>query len=137
MATTNTFLRNKDFGLLIIRAGIGLSMLTLHGLPKITGGIDKWTAIGGSMKVIGINFLPVFWGFAAAATETFGAFLLILGLFHRPVSALLAFTMLIATLVHLNNGDGISVASHAMELGLVFFGLIFTGPGKYAVDKNK
>lgn len=135
MATKNSFLKNRDFGLLIIRAGIGISMLTLHGLPKITGGVDKWKAVGSGMKVIGIDFLPVFWGFAAAATETFGSFLLILGLFHRPVSALLAFTMLIATLVHLNSGDGISVASHAMELGLIFIALIFTGPGKYAVDK--
>lgn len=135
MATKNSFLKNRDFGLLIIRAVIGISMLTLHGLPKITGGVDKWKAVGSGMKVISIDFLPVFWGFAAAATETFGSFLLILGLFHRSVSALLAFTMLIATLVHLNNGDGISVASHAMELGLIFIALIFTGPGKYAVDK--
>ena len=135
MATKNSFLKNRDFGLLIIRAGIGISMLTLHGLPKITGGVDKWKAVGSGMKVIGIDFLPVFWGFAAAATETFGSFLLILGLFHRPVSTLLSFTMLIATLVHLNSGDGISVASHAMELGLIFIALIFTGPGKYAVDK--
>lgn len=136
MATKNSFLKNRDFGLLIIRAGIGISMLTLHGLPKITGGVDKWKAVGSGMKVIGIDFLPVVWGLAAAATETFGSFLLILGLFHRPVSALLAFTMLIAMLVHLNKGDGISVASHAAELGLVFIALIFTGPGKYAVDKK-
>ncbi|RZK26274.1 MAG: DoxX family protein, partial [Flavobacterium sp.] len=27
-------------------------------------------------------------------------------------------------------------ASHAIELGIVFFSLIFIGPGKYSVDKK-
>ncbi len=136
MAKTNNFLNNRDFGILIIRLGLGFTMMTLHGLPKITGGVEKWKAVGAGMKVIGIDFLPVLWGLAAALTETFGAFLLILGLFHKPVNALLAFTMLIAALVHFNRGDGFIGASHAIELGLVFLALIFTGPGKYSIDKK-
>ena len=131
----NSILKNRDLGILIIRVGLGVCMI-LHGFPKITGGIEKWTAIGGSMQVIGINFFPVFWGFMAAVTETFGGFLLLLGLFHRPVNLFLAFTMLIATLVHLNKGDGFMGSSHAIELGIVFLGLIFIGPGKYSVDKK-
>jgi putative oxidoreductase len=30
----------------------------------------------------------------------------------------------------------LKAASHAWELGLVFFSMIFIGPGKYSVDKN-
>ncbi|WP_449399571.1 DoxX family membrane protein [Chryseobacterium wanjuense] len=77
------------------------------------------------MKVIGIDFLPAFWGFMATASETLGGFLLIIGLFFRPALILLVWTMIIASLVHLSNGEGLQAASHAMELGIVFFSLLF------------
>lgn len=125
----------RNTGLLILRLGLG-TMMMVHGLPKIMGGPDKWMAIGGSMKVIGVDFIPMFWGFMAGATEGFGGFLLLLGLFFRPVNMMLAFTMLIASLVHFGKGEGIMGASHAIEVGLVFFALIFIGPGKYSVDKK-
>ncbi|MEO6167163.1 MAG: DoxX family protein, partial [Chitinophagales bacterium] len=60
-----------DLGLLIIRVGIGLLMMK-HGWPKLTGGIEKWEKLGGNMDVIGIAFLPVFWGLCAALAETAG-----------------------------------------------------------------
>ncbi len=44
--------------------------------------------------------------------------------------------MIIAALVHFGKGDGLSGASHAIELGIVCFGLIFIGPGKYSIDKK-
>ncbi|HCA99259.1 MAG TPA: DoxX family protein, partial [Porphyromonadaceae bacterium] len=34
-------------GLLLLRVGIGVSIF-FHGLPKITGGPETWTAIGGT-----------------------------------------------------------------------------------------
>ena len=135
MAIFDTLGKYRNTGLLILRVGLG-AMMMVHGLPKIMGGPDKWAALGGSMKVIGIDFLPTFWGLMASLAEGMGGFLLLLGLFFRPVNMLLAFTMLIAALVHLNKGDGITGASHAIEVGIVFFSLIFIGPGKYSVDKK-
>ncbi|WP_316849962.1 DoxX family protein [Pedobacter agri] len=125
----------RNTGLLMLRIGLGV-MFIIHGFPKLAGGPDSWTGLGGSMKVVGIDFLPVFWGFMAAVAETFGGFLLIVGLFYRPACMLLVFTMVIAALVHLGKGDGLKGASHAIELGIVFFSLIFIGPGKYSVDKK-
>jgi len=125
----------RNTGLLILRIGLGL-MFIIHGFPKLAGGPDGWAGLGGSMKVVGIDFFPVFWGFMAAVAETFGGFLLIVGLFYRPVCMLLVFTMVIAALVHLGKGDGLKGASHAIELGIVFLSLIFIGPGKYSVDKK-
>lgn len=96
-----------------------------------------WTQIGGTMKIIGIDFFPVGWGFMAAATEAFGGLFLLLGLFFRPANLLLLFTMIMASLVHLTDPkQGIMDASHAIELGVVFLGLVFLGPGKYSVDKK-
>jgi len=125
----------KNTGLLILRVGLG-AMMIYHGLPKLTGGPGRWEAVGGAMSHLGITFYPVVWGLLAAITETFGGFLLILGLSFRPASFLLAFTMLVASLNHLAKGDGLMEASHAIELGFVFVGLIFVGPGKYSVDKK-
>lgn len=135
MAIFDNLGKYRNTGLLILRVGLGVMMM-FHGLPKIMGGPDTWAGIGGSMKVIGINFIPAFWGLMAALSEGMGGFLLLLGLFFRPVNMLLTFTMLIAALVHINKGEGIMGASHAIELGIVFFSLIFIGPGKYSVDKK-
>ena len=133
MALLSNLSKYKDFGLLLMRVGIGILFMH-YGYPKLIGGPSMWTGIGGSMKHIGVDFYPVFWGFMAAITETFGGFLLIIGLAFRPVNFLLAFTMLIAVLHHLAAGDGLSAASHAVEAGIVFLSLIFIGPGKYSVD---
>ncbi|GAB3930880.1 DoxX family protein [Mucilaginibacter myungsuensis] len=125
----------RNFGLLIIRVGLG-AMFIFHGLPKLQGGPEMWNGIGMSMQNIGIKFLPTVWGFLAAATETFGGALLILGLAFRPACILLTFNMIIAALFHFGKGDGWMGAAHAVESAIVFAGLIFVGPGKYSVDKK-
>lgn len=111
-------------------------MFMLHGYPKLLGGPKEWETIGGTMKYAGIDFLPVVWGLLAAATETFGGFLILLGLAFRPVCLLLTFTMAIAATMHLNNNEGIMGASQAIEMGVVFLGLTFVGPGTFSVDKK-
>lgn len=131
---------NTDLGLLIVRIGIGLSMLIFHGYGKISGGTEMWARIGGNMSNFGIEFLPVFWGFMAAFAEFFCSILIITGLFFRFGTVLLALTMTVAATYHLNlpagaDASGWSGASHALELLAVYAGLFFTGPGKYKISK--
>ena len=121
-----------DLGLLILRLGIGI-MFVLHGTPKITGGIELWTKLGSSMGNLGIDFVPPFWGFMAALSEFGGAILLILGVGFRLASFLMLTTMCVATAHHFGKGDGIQGASHALEAGILFLSLFFTGPGKYTL----
>lgn len=135
MAALSSLSKFKNTGLLLIRLGLGI-MFIMHGYPKLLGGPDRWEAVGGAMGNLGITFLPVFWGLLAALAETVGGICFLLGLFFRPVAIILAFTMLVAALSHLNRGDGLMGASHAIEIGVVFFGLAFVGPGKYSVDKR-
>ena len=131
-----TFLnKHRHTGLLVLRIGIGL-MFIVHGAPKLFGGAEKWTQIGMAMASIGIEFLPAFWGFVAAISEFFGGICLILGIVFRPACILLTITMLVAAVSHLSRGDGLSVASHAIELGIVFLSLIVIGAGKYSVDEQ-
>lgn len=135
MAIFSSLSKYSDLGLLIIRIGLGI-MFLMHGYPKVMGGPEKWEKIGGAMGNVGINFLPVFWGFMAAIAEAGGGILLALGLFFRPAAMALAFTMVIAALVHIKDEGTIMSASHAIEVGIVFLGLIFTGPGKYSIDRK-
>ena len=125
----------SDFGLLLLRVGIGV-MYLYHGFPKITGGPEKWVKLGSAMQFVGVSAIPVFWGFMAAASEFGGALLLITGLFFRPACVFLAMTMAVAASMHLGKGDGLQVASHAIENGVMFIGLLFIGPGKYSLDRK-
>lgn len=125
----------KNFGLLVMRVGLGV-MFVCHGLPKIEGGPKMWESIGQSMGVAGIHFLPTFWGFLSAAIEAVGGALLILGLVFRPVCLFLIFNLTIAALTHFSKGQSLMGASHAIEDAITFLGLLFVGPGKYSVDKK-
>lgn len=126
----------QDAGLLIIRLGLGI-MFILHGQPKLFGGVEAWESLGAKgMGALGVNVAPAFWGFMAGFAEFAGGILLILGFFFRPACLLLLFTMIVAATTHLVGGDGIKVASHAIEAGVVFLGLFFIGPGKYSLDSK-
>ncbi|NHM07590.1 DoxX family protein [Flavobacterium sp. CYK-4] len=120
-------------GLLIIRILIGITFI-IHGFPKLTGGIETWTFLGGTMKIVAIDFMPAFWGFLCAIAEFLGGIFLALGLFTRISAAALLLTMLMATLFHLTNGDSFDTASHAIEDGILFLGFIYMGAGKYSLD---
>ncbi len=128
---TNASSKFNDLGLLILRVGVGASFVVFHGYKKIMGGPDKWERLGREMTNLGVDFAPVFWGFMAAFAEFAGAAFLILGLFTRPSALLLAFTMLVATLKHINAHEGYS---YSLELGVVFLALLITGAGKYSLD---
>jgi len=125
----------SDAGLLLLRLGIG-GMFLYHGFPKLVSGLDTWEKLGGAMKYTGVDFMPALWGFAAALIEFAGGICLILGLFFRPICILLAGTMAVAAAMHLGKGDGLKVASHAIEDGILFLSLILIGPGKYSADKR-
>ncbi|MCB9680771.1 MAG: DoxX family protein [Alphaproteobacteria bacterium] len=125
----------RDHGLLLLRVGLG-GMFLFHGWPKVTGGPELWAKIGASMSGFGITFGYTAWGFLAAVTEAFGGVLLALGLATRPVALALWFTMVVAAKMHLDNGDGVMGASHAIEDGVAFLAIVLLGPGRFSVDRR-
>ncbi len=132
----------KDFGLLLIRLGFGVSMFVFHGYGKMTGGPERWESIGGSMENLGIAFAPIVWGFLAAFAETVGSILIVLGPLFRFATLMLAFNMFVATMRHLNlpvdnPSSGWDGASHAIEYMIVYLGLFFTGPGRFAAKLSR
>lgn len=136
MAILENLGKYRNTGLLMLRIGLGIMMM-LHGFPKLSGGVETWIKVGGSMKLIGIDFMPAVWGFMAALTEGVGGLFILLGLFFRPVLILMTFTMAMAAMVHLSDPkQSFMDASSAIELGIVFLSLLFIGPGKYSIDKK-
>ena len=126
--------RFADLGLLILRVGVGLDYLALHGWGKLAGGPEAWAQTGAAVSHFGIEFGFTFWGFMAAFAETAGGALLALGLFFRPACLLLFATMFVAVGHHLGRGDGWGRASHALKGAILFFSLLFIGPGRYSLD---
>ncbi|HEY9001877.1 MAG TPA: DoxX family protein [Mucilaginibacter sp.] len=124
----------RNFGLLIIRLGLGI-MFIYHGFPKLQGGVKTWEMVGGATSEVGIHFWPVVWGLLCALTETVGGFLLIIGLAFRPVCLLLLINLIVAALSGYHHG-GLMDASHAIEDAIMFAGLLFVGPGRYSADKK-
>lgn len=125
--------KHRDLGILLLRLGIG-AMFIAHGLPKLTGGPEIWARLGSTMANLGITFAPTFWGLMAALAETVGGLLLMIGLATRPAAMMLAFTMLVAFLMHFNSGDEFRTWSHAAEAGILFTSMVLIGPGRISVD---
>lgn len=127
----------RDFGILLLRLGLGVMFIWAHGAPKLFGGPAVWEKVGAAMSLVGVEFAQGFWGLMAGSAEFFGGAFLIAGLLVRPVSLLLAFVMLIATLsVYTAQGTLIGSASHPLELGITFVALFVIGAGKYSLDQR-
>jgi len=110
-------------------------MMMLHGGPKMFGGPDKWAVVGEATQYIGIDSAPIFFGFMAGFAEFFGGFFISIGLYFLPALVILILNLIVAAASQIGQGEGLMGASHAIELGIVFFSLFFTGPGRYSVDE--
>ena len=128
--------RFRDAGLLFLRVALGAFYIYAHGWHKLAGGIREWHELGLAVRYVGIHFLPVFWGLMAALSETLGCVLFILGFIFRAACILLFITLFVASAMILGKGQGWETASHPIELAILFFSLLFIGPGKYSVDKT-
>lgn len=131
----NTSNNALHVALLIVRIGFGIIFM-LHGWPKITGGVDTWSGIGGAMAVTGLDFAPAFWGFMASLAEFGGGLLLVFGFLTRPAAALMLITMLVAILMHSAQGDGLTTILHPLKGLVVFIALLYSGAGKYSLDRR-
>ena len=125
----------REGALLFLRVALGAFFIYAHGWSKLAGGVREWKRLGGAMRHVGITFAPEFWGFLAAFSESIGAALIVIGFCFRPACLLLLITMTIASVSVANGGD-LAKAAHPIEMAIVFFSLLFIGPGKYSVDKS-
>lgn len=129
--------KSPDYGLLILRVALGFSMLLLHGRGKLlsfSSMAEKFAIIPGVPGNVNLG-LAVF-------AEVVCSALLIAGLFTRFAALMLAITMGIAFFfVHKSAlvdvaASGVKSGELAMVYLIAYITLLFTGAGKFSVDRE-
>jgi putative oxidoreductase len=125
----------NDLGKLILRLALGI-LLLLHGLAKLTSGVD---GIAGMLQGAG---LPGWLAYGAYIGEVLAPLLVILGLYARIGAAIIVVQMLFAIgLAHvkdifvLTDTGGWAIELQAMFL-FTALAVALIGPGRYAINRR-
>ena len=126
----------RDFGLLLLRLMLAV-VFVYHGSQKLFGWFDGYGLKNTADAFGSMGFpLPMASAIAAGSAEFFGAILLALGLFFRPAALVMAFTMFVASYVHLPGGfQAPKGLEFPLTLAVALLSLAFTGPGRIALGK--
>lgn len=130
-----------SFGLLLIRGIVGYVMV-YHGAQKLFGWFDGpgMETFISHLPDLGIpNVPPKYLAYAAAGSEFGGGILLMIGFLTRLAAIPVAFTMGVAAFKVHGHAFALSAKpvpgmEFALTLMVVAIGLIFTGPGRFAID---
>lgn len=125
----STDLAGATHAILRIVAG---ALYCMHGMPKLFGWFGGMGEAGGPAPLVSLMGL-------AGVLEVFGGILILLGLFTRPVAAILALEMIIAYfMAHLPRG--LIPYLNGGELALLYMGVwIFlagNGAGAWSLDRR-
>jgi putative oxidoreductase len=125
------FLNNlQPWGAFLLRLALGLSMI-VHGYEKVS----THTELHHYVHYIVTLGLPYWLGYVSAFTEFVGGVLIVLGLFTRLASALIAINMLVALfMVGIHQGFGIY--NYIAELAAIAIMLLFYGAGALSLDRK-
>ncbi len=135
MKWSKDFMRDQDFGLLVLRVSTG-GLLLFHGFSKLINGVGP---IGGMLTAMG---LPSFIAYGTLLVELVAAMFIVFGLWTRAAAVAVAFNMVIAILmVHVSQIFSLSPqGGWAIELPMLYLlpalALAFTGGGRYAITRN-
>jgi len=126
-----------DFGLLVLRLALG-GLFVAHGLDKLFGWFSDAGGMGNTRELLshyGYTQTGVL-SWVLAISETAGGALLILGLFF-PVGAAAILGVMANVIVAKGNWNvflgGVEVE---MMYAAAAFSLLFTGPGRVALDRH-
>lgn len=132
-----------DIGLLLLRLGIGAAVFA-HGAQKVFGlwGGPGITAFAGSLSSYGYQqAMTLSW--VTGVTELIAGAFVVLGVVTPLAAAAVLAIMINAVLVKLGHGVFVSGSSggdaleYSVVLGLGAACLVFTGPGRIALDNGR
>lgn len=125
---------SADFGLLVLRVWLGLSMLLIHGLAKVQGFSSTVAMFRDKMGI------PAPLAVCAILAESACAVLLVLGLGTRLAALFLAVTMGVAFAKVHHMVLIAKAGGQTGELAFVYLGgfvvLFLAGAGRFSVDEK-
>lgn len=125
-----------DFGLLILRLVLG-GLFVTHGLDSLFGWFNGLGMGGTEDLVRSFDFTqPTILAWVLAVSETAGGALLILGLFTPAGAAMILGVMANAIVVKANWSQYLGNVELEMMYAGAAFTLLFTGPGRVALDRH-
>ncbi|MGM0555749.1 MAG: DoxX family protein [Myxococcota bacterium] len=130
MSTSDQTSATTDIGLLLLRAGAGLTMAFGHGWGKLLAFGEKAASFKDPLGIG--NELSMA---ATIGTEFFAAILVVIGLGTRFASASLVFTMGVAAFI-VHGADPFGSKEKAILFGIMFLVLAVTGGGKFSADNK-
>ena len=123
--------RKYNFGLLIMRMGLA-GVLLIHSLPKLLSGAKAWEGVGKTLNFISLDAPESFIGLIFLLLAALGSISLLVGYFFRFACV----TLFIIFGIYFFNYFSIGYTTLMLwsaGLAVVFLGLIFVGPGRYAI----
>ncbi len=124
--------RKISFGLLTMRIGLAV-MLLIHSTPLLLRGQAQWKSVGTTLNYLQSGIPLHVLGLIVLLIEAVGALSLLSGYLFRTFCILLAILFGFYFANYLGIGYR-TLMLFSLGLGLVFIGLVNTGPGKYAVS---
>jgi uncharacterized membrane protein YphA (DoxX/SURF4 family) len=115
---------NEKLGLFVLRLTLG-SIFMVHGISKLSN-------MEGTIGFFGMIGFSAFWAWVVALVETIGGAAVILGIWTRMVSSLLAITMIVA-IFSAKSGKGFGGSELEIALLGLSLGIGLIGCGKWSM----
>ena len=123
--------RQTNFGLLIMRLGLA-AVLLIHSLPKLFAGSPSWQSVGTTLAFINVGMPATILGLIMLVLEALGAVSLLFGYLFR-ITCIILFVIFGLYFFNYFSIGYQTLMLWSAGLAAVFFGLIYVGPGRYAI----
>ena len=123
--------RKNNSGLLIMRLGLSATLL-IHAVPTLIAGDSAWQSIGRTLNFINIGLPQTLLGFIFLILAALGAVSLLFGYFFR-IACIVLFVLFGLYFFNYFSIGYKSLMLWSAGLASVFLGLVFVGPGRYAI----
>ena len=123
--------QKNNFGLLIMRLGLA-SALLVHSVPALIGGDTAWQSVGRTINFINIGVPQTLLGFIFLLLAALGGVSMLFGYFFRIACIVLSVLFGLYFFNYFSIGYK-TLMLWSAGLAAVFLGLIFVGPGRYAI----
>jgi putative oxidoreductase len=123
--------QKNNSGLLVMRLGLAAALL-VHSLPTLIGGDAAWQNVGRTLNFINIGVPQTLLGFVFLLLAALGGASLLFGYFFR-IACIVLFVLFGLYFFNYFSIGYKTLMLWSAGLAAVFLGLVFVGPGRYAI----